>query len=64
MKNYDLIIFGATGFTGKFAVAKLSEYVKTEGFSLKWAISGRSKTKLNDVVQELKIQGRYLLIFY
>jgi len=43
---YDLVIYGATGFTGKLAV----EYVaKQYGSKLKWAIAGRSKERLEDL---------------
>jgi len=51
MKNvkYDLVIMGATGFTGKLVVEYLIKYygVKNEKFT--WAIAGRNQKKLNKV---------------
>ena len=46
INKYDIIIFGATGFTGKLVV---EYFLKNYGFNnpkLNWAIAGRSKTKL------------------
>ena len=43
---YDLVIMGATGYTGKLAVA----YVASQyGTTIKWAIAGRSRSKLTAV---------------
>ena len=46
INKYDIICFGATGFTGKLVV---EYFLKNYGFNnpkLNWAIAGRSKTKL------------------
>lgn len=47
-REYDLIIWGATGFTGKLVVEHL---YKTYGVnqSLTWAIGGRNQAKLEAV---------------
>ncbi len=42
-KKFDLILFGATGFTGKQTLLHLVKYVP-RGF--KWAIAGRNQEKL------------------
>jgi short subunit dehydrogenase-like uncharacterized protein len=47
----DIIIFGATGFTGKAAVYEILELAKEKGIT--WGISGRSKDKLDDVLKEV-----------
>ena len=53
-KSFDVVIYGATGFTGKLVVEYMQEkYGKDEGIS--WAISGRSEEKLNSVREELKV---------
>ncbi len=44
-KDLDIVIYGATGFTGKLCVKYLSENAK----DLKWAVAGRDKTKLSQV---------------
>lgn len=47
--QYDLVIYGATGFTGRLA----SLYVaKQYGSGLKWAIAGRSRQKLEAIQRE------------
>ena len=52
--KYDLVLIGATGFTGKLVAEYLAlEYgVKNENFV--WAIAGRSQNKLNDLKDFLK----------
>src|SRR6056300_497682 len=53
-KRFDVVIYGATGFTGKLVVEYMQEkYGKDEGIS--WAIAGRSEEKLNSVREELKV---------
>lgn len=42
-KTYDLIVFGATGYTGKLCAKYISSSLPT---NLKWAIAGRSEKKL------------------
>jgi hypothetical protein len=47
-RKYDLVLIGATGFTGSLGVRYLA---KTYGVNkdVKWAIAGRSQSKLDDV---------------
>lgn len=51
-KKYDVIIWGATGFTGRLVA---EYYLKTYGASgkLSWAMAGRSQSKLESVRAEL-----------
>ena len=46
MSEYDVIVWGATGFTGKLVARYLHE---TYGADLKWAMGGRSQAKLEMV---------------
>ena len=46
-KMFDLVIYGATGFTGSLAVQYVSQQY---GNSINWAIAGRSKGKLEAVL--------------
>ena len=51
--TFDLVVFGATGFTGRLVAEYLSQ---NQGIShdLNWAIAGRDIDKLNrDVKKEL-----------
>lgn len=46
-KKYDVVVWGATGFTGKWVAKHLFDHYSKGG--LKWAIAGRNADKLNDV---------------
>ena len=48
----DVIIFGATGFTGKIAVYEIVTLAKEK--SITWGISGRNRNKLNNVLKEVE----------
>lgn len=50
-RQYDIIVFGATGYTGKYTCEHIVTSFPTD---LKWAVAGRSRTKLQAVVDELK----------
>ena len=54
-KEYDLTVLGATGFTGKYVV---NEIVKQLGGNLKknlkWAIAGRNKSGLEEIVKSIQ----------
>lgn len=49
-RQYDIIVFGSTGFTGKMAAVYIA---KQYGTSIKWAIAGRRQNALEDVRKEL-----------
>jgi short subunit dehydrogenase-like uncharacterized protein len=49
-RQYDIVILGATGFTGYLAARHIA---KTYGNKIKWAIAGRSAEKLQKVIQRL-----------
>ena len=50
-RPYELIVFGATGFTGKYTCEHIVSQLPTD---LKWAVAGRSASKLQGLVEELK----------
>ena len=50
-RKYDIVLFGATGFTGKLTALELAKRAKREEFS--WAIAGRSKDKLEALRAEI-----------
>uniref|UniRef100_A0A8C2CHS1 Saccharopine dehydrogenase-like oxidoreductase n=1 Tax=Cyprinus carpio TaxID=7962 RepID=A0A8C2CHS1_CYPCA len=52
-RPYHIIIFGASGFTGQFVVEEVAR-TASEGpkGSLKWAVAGRNRTKLEKVVEQ------------
>ncbi|CAH0026888.1 unnamed protein product [Clonostachys rhizophaga] len=46
-RQYDLVVFGATGYTGKHTAEFITKNLPT---NLKWAVAGRSQPKLQAVV--------------
>ncbi|KAL0934146.1 het domain protein [Colletotrichum truncatum] len=48
-REYDIVLLGATGFTGRFSAVHLSQAAKGR----KWAISGRSSKKLTKLAGDL-----------
>lgn len=48
-RELDVIIFGATGFTGKYTVLHAVKLLA----DLKWGIAGRSQQKLESVLKEM-----------
>lgn len=48
-KQYDIIVFGVTGFTGQLA----AEYLVQRGANIKWAVSARNESKARAVLEEV-----------
>ena len=48
-KNIDIVIYGATGFTGQLCV----KYFQSLNLEINWAIAGRNQKKLKDVASNL-----------
>jgi len=44
-REFDVVVFGATGFTGRL----VAEYLAAEHADVKWAMAGRSQEKLESV---------------
>ncbi len=51
-RTYDIVVFGATGFTGELVAAYLAEAMKRE--PVRWAIAGRNAEKLARVHKRLQ----------
>lgn len=55
-REFDVIIFGASGFTGQFVVEEMAISVEVDSLyksnNLKWAIAGRNHDKLVKVLKE------------
>ncbi len=51
--KYDLIVFGATGFTGKLVVEYLLKNYGIRNSRFTWAIAGRNKIKLEKLIKSL-----------
>lgn len=48
-RDFDIVIFGASGFVGKYAIQNLHESAKRDG--LRWAVAGRSEDKVRQALQ-------------
>ncbi|KAJ6446440.1 saccharopine dehydrogenase [Purpureocillium lavendulum] len=48
-RQYDLVVLGATGYTGRFVAEHVASHLPT---NLKWAVAGRSAAKLQAVIDE------------
>ena len=48
-REFDIVVYGATGFTG----ALVAEYLHEAHGKIKWAVAGRSQTKLDALKQQL-----------
>ncbi|XP_066281581.1 saccharopine dehydrogenase-like oxidoreductase isoform X3 [Branchiostoma lanceolatum] len=51
-KKYDVVVFGASGFTGQYVVEELGRVTSEEERGLTWAVAGRSEDKLNKVLEK------------
>lgn len=49
-ERLDIVIFGATGFTGKYTVKEAARLAKLKTFT--WGIAGRRKEALKSVLKE------------
>ena len=45
MAEFDVIVYGASGFTGRL----VAEYLAGRGGAVRWAMAGRSLIKLQEV---------------
>ena len=56
-KDYDLIIYGATGFTGSLVV----EYLDNNYHDISWAIAGRNEEKLQKISNSTSYKPKYFI---
>lgn len=51
--EFDIIVYGATGYTGRLVAEYLNNHYGTSGNAPKWAMAGRSQEKLEAVRDEI-----------
>ena len=51
-REYEIILLGATGYTGVYGAEHVVKYLPTD---LKWAVAGRSSSKLEKLVADITI---------
>lgn len=49
-RKYDILLLGATGYTGSLTAEYIARHLPTD---LKWAIAGRSRSKLEALAKKL-----------
>lgn len=49
----DVIVFGATGCTGKYVVENLIKTIDKENQDLTWGVASRNETNARDVLEEI-----------
>lgn len=59
--KYDIVVYGATGFTGQLVAEYLTQHYKSDR-TLKWAMAGRSLGKLKAVRDAIGAPGNTPLI--
>ncbi|XP_059163768.1 saccharopine dehydrogenase-like oxidoreductase [Physella acuta] len=52
--RYDLVLFGASGFTGHYTIDEVSKVAEEE--NLTWAVAGRNMNKLQKVLSEASVR--------
>lgn len=60
-KNFDVVIYGATGFTGKLVVEYMLKQYGNDN-SISWAMAGRSHEKLLAVKEKLGVPAEISLL--
>lgn len=61
-RPYTIVLYGATGFTGKLVAEVLARRGATRGDSIRWALAGRNEEKLAGVRDELGLPADLPLI--
>lgn len=58
-REFDIIIFGATGYTGMYVIEELANTTKNS--SIKWAVAGRNIEKLKSSLKHVQgyLTGKY-----
>lgn len=62
MRDYSLVIFGATGFTGQYVVEEVARIAEEE--KITWAIAGRNAEKLTTLLQNVEKTTGILYFLY
>jgi short subunit dehydrogenase-like uncharacterized protein len=57
-RDYSLVVFGATGFTGQYVAEEVARVADEE--KLTWAVAGRHVEKLKQILEKIEnITGKF-----
>ena len=54
-RPFDIVLWGCTGFTGKLVAKYFAKHVARRLPNLRWALAGRSKAKLQALVDDIDV---------
>lgn len=54
-ERYDLVVFGASGFTGKYVVAEINRIAANNTKPLTWAVAGRNKDRVESALSSVGV---------
>mmetsp|Transcript_57705 Transcript_57705/g.125488 ORF Transcript_57705/g.125488 Transcript_57705/m.125488 type:complete len:432 (-) Transcript_57705:40-1335(-) len=52
-REFDLVVFGASGFTGAYVVKRLDETLTLENRTLRWAVAGRDERRTRNQISQV-----------
>lgn len=59
-KQYDIVVYGASGFTGQLCIRYLTSVARQNG--TRWAVGGRNRGKLEQALKEAELEGVDIVI--
>lgn len=63
-ERLDIVVFGATGYTGKYAAKNVHLMAKKSEKPITWGIAGRNEGKLKGVLDYIKEKtGKFHRLF-
>ncbi len=60
VKAYDIVVYGASGFTGKLCIEYLASVAQQDG--TRWAVGGRNKGKLEGALKDAGLEGVDIIV--
>ena len=60
-RSFDIIVYGATGFTGKLVAEHLVSV--SQEYGITFAIAGRTKSSLEKIANHLALLNPYYQVF-
>ena len=52
-REFQVIIYGASGFTGEYVAEDFAKYLSKNRVSMKWAVAGRNESKVTSILRDI-----------